>query len=68
MTIVYCDYKPKRRRKAKRAIEFPVGRIVSARPPQKRRRYIEFPIGVPDDAERSRRVAAFLERVLGPQD
>lgn len=68
MTIVHYDYRPKRARKAKPAVEFPVGRIVTARPPKKRRRYFEFPGGVaPDDAERSRRVAAFLERTLGPQ-
>jgi hypothetical protein len=36
MTIVRYDYRPKRPRKAKPAVVFPCGRIVSARPPKKR--------------------------------
>lgn len=62
MTIVTYHHRPERARKKR----FPVGRIVSARPPKKR--HGEIPYGVPDDAERSRRIAAFLERTLGPQD
>ena len=42
MTIVHYDYRPKRPRKAKAAVEFPRGRIVSARKP-KPRHYGELP-------------------------
>ena len=42
MTIVHYDYRPKRQRKAKPAVEFPCGRIVSARKP-KPRHYGELP-------------------------
>jgi hypothetical protein len=61
MTIVHCDYRPKRSRQAKVAPEFPLGRIVSARPPQKRR-YAEFPNGVPDGAGRAKLIDAFMAR------
>jgi hypothetical protein len=36
MTIVPCDYRPKRPRKKKPGVEFPISRIVTARPPKKR--------------------------------
>jgi hypothetical protein len=63
MTIVYYDYRPKRARKAKAAVEFPCGRIVSAREP-KPRHYGEIRYGVPDEAQRSGLIAAFIEQTL----
>jgi hypothetical protein len=61
MTIVYCDYRPNRARKRKPAVDFPVGRIVTARRP-KPRHYGEIRYGVPDDAERTELVRRFIER------
>jgi hypothetical protein len=57
MTIVQYDYKPKLQRKLKPVKAFPHGRIVTACKPKPRH----------DDAERTRRVAAFIERTLKPQ-
>ena len=65
MTIVTCTYRPKRARKAKRTIDFPLGRIVTVSvKPTKKRHPGDFDGPAPDDAERSRRVAAFLARTL----
>lgn len=61
MTIVFCNYRPKRARKARPVVEFPLGRIVSASAPKKRH-YGEIRQGVPDEAERARLIAAFMER------
>ena len=63
MTIVYYDYRPKRCRKAKPAVEFPCGRIVAAKPPRKRH-YGEIRYGVPDEAQPTALIAAFIERTL----
>jgi hypothetical protein len=63
MTIVHYDYTPKRARKAKPAVEFPHGRIVTARKP-KPRHYSEIKYGVPDEAQRRELVRAFIERTL----
>lgn len=64
MTIVTCNYRPKRARKAPRTIDFPLGRIVTVSVKPKKR-HPDFDGPAPDDAERSRRVAAFLARTLG---
>jgi hypothetical protein len=63
MTIVHCDYKPNCARKKKPPVEFPCGRIVTATPPRKRH-YGEIRYGVPDEAERTKLIAAFMERTL----
>ena len=60
--IVHCDYRPKRARKAQRTVEFPLGRIVTAKAPKKR--YYGEMRGVPDEAERSKLIAAFLARTM----
>jgi hypothetical protein len=52
VTIVHYDYRPKRARKQKPAVELPCGRIVSARKP-KPRHYGEIRCGVPDEAQRT---------------
>ena len=52
MTIVHHDCKPKRGRKAKPAVEFPCGPIVSARKPRARH-YGEMRLGAPDEAQRT---------------
>jgi hypothetical protein len=52
VTIVHYDYRPKRARKQKPAVELPCGRIVSARKP-KPRHYGEIRYGVPDEAQRT---------------
>lgn len=64
MTIVYCDYRPNRARKAKPAVELPVGRNSSAPNHHASDTMAEIIEGVPDDAERTRRSTAFIERTL----
>ena len=65
MTIVTCNYRPKRARKARPAIAFPCGRIVTVSvKPKKRHHYYEMR-GAPDDATRRKLVDAFLDRVDG---
>ena len=66
MTIVYYDYKPKRAGRQKHTVDFPCGRIVSARKP-KPRHYGEIRYGVPDEAQRTALIAEFIERALKPQ-
>ena len=66
MTIVHCDYRPNRARKRKPAVEFPCGRIVTTKPPRKRH-YGEIRYGVPDEAQRTALIAAFMARTLKPQ-
>ena len=61
MNIICCDYRPSRARRKKPTQPFPLGRIVTARKP-KPRHYGEIRYGVPDDAERTRLAAAFIER------
>jgi hypothetical protein len=63
MTIVHYDHKPKRARRQKPAQPFPLGRIVTARKP-KPRHYGEIRYGVPDEAQRTALIAAFIERTL----
>ena len=63
MTIVHYDYRPKRPRKAKPAVEFPCGRIVTARSPRKRH-YDEIRRGVPDQARRTGLIKQFMARTL----
>jgi hypothetical protein len=62
ITIVHYDHKPKTR-KAKPPVEFPCGRIVSARKP-KPRLYGEIREGVPDEAQRTELIRQFIERTL----
>jgi hypothetical protein len=66
MTIVHYDYRPSRTRKAKPPVEFPCGRIVTARKP-KPRHYGLMRYGLPDEAQRTALIAAFIERTLRPQ-
>ena len=66
MTIVHYDYRPKRPRKAKPAVEFPCGRIVTARSPRKRH-YGEIRRGVPDEAQRTELIKQFMARTLKPE-
>ena len=47
-------------------MEFPCGRIVSAKPPRKRH-YGEIRQGVPDEAQRTELVRQFMERTLKGQ-
>ena len=54
---------PKRPGRRNPGVEFPLGRIVTAKPPRKRH-YGEIIEGVPDDADRTRRATAFIERTL----
>jgi hypothetical protein len=63
MTIVTCDYRPKRARKAKRIVEFPCGRIVTVSAKPKQQHYYDMK-GAPDDATRRKLVDAFLARVM----
>ena len=65
MTIVTCTYRPKRARKARPAVTFPLGRIVTAAPPRKKRYHYYEIKGAPDDATRRKLVDAFLDRVDG---
>jgi hypothetical protein len=66
MTIVHYDYKPKRPRKQKPAVEFPLGRIVTAKPPRKRHTGL-IRYGVPDETQRTEMIRQFMERKLKPQ-
>ena len=66
MTIVHCDYKPSRARRKKPAQPFPLGRIVTAKPPRKRY-YGEIRYGVPDEAQRTELIRQFIERRLGQE-
>ena len=63
MTIVICDFKPKRHRKAKPPVEFPCGRIVTVRSPKKRH-YGDIRYGVPDATQRTELIRQFMERTL----
>jgi hypothetical protein len=67
MTIVRYDFKPKRAPKKKPAVEFPAGRIVTAKPPRKWH-YGEIREGVPDDAQRAELARQFIERTLKPSN
>ena len=66
MTIVYYDYKPKRAGRQKHTVDFPCGRIVSARKP-KPRHYGEIRMASRMKAQRTALIAAFMERALKPQ-
>jgi hypothetical protein len=61
MTIVPYDCRPKRA--GRKPVEFPWGRIVTARKP-KPRHYGEIRYGVPDEAQRTELVRQFMERTL----
>jgi hypothetical protein len=65
MTIVHCDYRPTRPRKAKPVVALPLGLIVSARKP-KPRHYGEVRHGVPDEGQRTELIRQFMERTLRP--
>jgi hypothetical protein len=64
MTIVHCDYRPNRPRKKKPTVEFPCGRIVSARPPKRRPYGIIRDGGMPDEAQRTELIKQFMARTL----
>jgi hypothetical protein len=64
MTIVHCDYRPNRPRKKKPAVEFPCGRIVTAKPPRKRPYGVISDDGMPDEAQRTELIRQFMERTL----
>ena len=67
MTIVYYDYRPKRARKAKPAVQFfRAAGIVGARKP-KPRHYGLIRYGVPDEAQRTELNKQFMARALKPQ-
>ena len=59
MTIV--TYHHRQKRKAKPAQSFPLGRIVTAKPPRKKH-YGEIRYGVPDEAQRTELIKQFMER------
>jgi hypothetical protein len=63
MTIVHYDYRPKRA--GRKPVEFPCGRIVSARKP-KPRHPGEIREGVPDEAQLTELLRQFMERALKP--
>jgi hypothetical protein len=51
-------------RKKKPAVDFPCGRIVSARPPKRRPYAIIRDDGMPDEAQRTELITQFIERTL----
>jgi hypothetical protein len=63
MTIVTYTHRPKWARKAKAVVDFPIDRIVSARPPKKRHAG-DFEGAAPDEAQRTELIKQFMERTL----